>query len=177
MAGMRVQLAAALLLACGAERGDLTPLILAARAGDVPAIRALISSGGNLEARGGVSGWTPLMHAIHKNQRAVALFLLDAGADANARADRGATPLILAAGEGDVEVVKALLKRGADPRASTVHGDTALSAAVAAGHAAVIDALLSQDPELRLLDNFASMTARWLARLQGRTDVLSLLAR
>jgi hypothetical protein len=41
----------------------------------------------------------------------------------------------------------------------------------------VIDALLSQDPELKLADNFASLASRWLARLQGRADVLARLAR
>jgi ankyrin repeat protein len=174
---MRILLAAAFLIGCGAQGRDLTPLVLAARAGDATRVRALLASGADIEGRVGVNGWTPLMHAIHKDHPDVALLLLELGADSNARANRGTTPLMLAAPEGQVEVVKALLRRGADPRASTVDGATALSNAVAAGQGAVIDALLLQDPELKLADNFASMASRWVARLRGRSDVLTRLAR
>ncbi|HEX9578743.1 MAG TPA: ankyrin repeat domain-containing protein [Myxococcales bacterium] len=174
---MRNLLMAAFLIGCGALGRDLTPLVVAARAGDAAKVRSLVDSGANIEERAGVNGWTPLMHAIHNDHPDVALLLLELGADANARANRGTTPLMLAAPEGQVEVVKALLRRGADPRASTVDGVTALSNAVAAGQGAVIDALLSQDPELKLADNFAGIASRWLARLQGRADVLTRLAR
>jgi len=175
---MRILLLA-LAVGCGGSRdlSPLSPLILAARSGDARVVRSMVERGEDVDQLGGVNGWTPLMHAIHKNHPDVALLLLDLGADSNARGKRGATPLMLAAPRGQVAVVKALLRRGADPRASNVHGATALSNAVAAGQGAVVDALLAQDPELRLADNFVGMTSRWLARVRGRADVLTRLAR
>jgi ankyrin repeat protein len=70
----------ALLAGCGWGR-ETTPLIGAARNGDIAAIRSLIAHGADPGERGGVNGWPPLMHAVHKNQKAAVAALLDAGAD------------------------------------------------------------------------------------------------
>src|SRR5262245_49213025 len=62
------------LLAQGAQpdapdRHGLTPLIRATRAGNRPILRALLDAGASPNQNDGyVNGWTPMMHAIHKNQ-------------------------------------------------------------------------------------------------------------
>src|SRR6266404_5846559 len=89
-----------------------SPIIGAAREGDVLAIADLVSKGADVNARGGVNGWTPLMHAIHKNQSGSVRALLDAGADLNATAGHE-TALTMAAAYGYADIVRLLLDRGA----------------------------------------------------------------
>lgn len=68
--------------------------------------------------------------------------LLDAGADLEAKDDRGATPLMVAVGHGAVDLVHFLLERGADPHAETEFGDTPLREAVETGHVEIASTLL-----------------------------------
>ncbi|MBC6417279.1 MAG: ankyrin repeat domain-containing protein [Rhodospirillales bacterium] len=67
---------------------------------------------------------------------------LAAGADLNARIEKGNTPLHLAAVFGNAEAVAALLDAGADPNARGEGGLTPLHAAAAHGSAEVVAALL-----------------------------------
>jgi ankyrin repeat protein len=85
----------------------------------------------------------PLHSALAARQKEVAVVLLDAGAEVNAREHQGPTPLHEAAQHGDVELVRLLLERGADPSARLDHGRTAADLAdLAAGRPDVL-ALLS----------------------------------
>ena len=88
----------------------------AARAGQVPVIRVLAAAGASLEIRDRRStGWTALIHAIHKDRTEAVQALLAAGADANARCEGGTTPLMFAAAYGNTGIVRSLLDEGADP--------------------------------------------------------------
>src|SRR5260370_36688258 len=78
-----------LVLAGCCERTGVTTLTGAARNGDIATMQALIEGGADLNQRGGVNGWPPLMHAIHKNQSAAVATLLEAGADPNQRGSGG----------------------------------------------------------------------------------------
>jgi ankyrin repeat protein len=60
--------------------------------------------------------------------------LLEAGADPNARQERGFVPLHDAAANGNVGLVDLLLKHGARPDAKTDDGKTAADMAVERGH-------------------------------------------
>jgi len=118
---------ALLFAACNfAPHSEDTTLALAARAGDGPQIRQLVKDGADPNAPSGGSGWTPLLHAIHKHQNASVAALLDAGADPNRGDDKGMTPLMMAAGYGYDDTVRLLLARGADPRVHRPNGETAL---------------------------------------------------
>ena len=110
---------ATILLAClltDCESGPpISALIAAAREGDVQSISALVKSGVDVNQRGGVNNWTPLMHAVHKNQPAAVRALIDAGADVNLTAgarDRD-TALRLAEIDGDKEIAALLRDHGA----------------------------------------------------------------
>ena len=58
-------------------------------------------------------------------------FLLDKGADVEARDDRGRTALMTAAELGHAEIVELLLRHGADPRDRDTAGKSALDLATA----------------------------------------------
>ena len=112
------------------DAAGYTPLIAAARAGNVAMIRLLASRGAvpNLPDAA-VNSWTPLLHAVHKDQPASIRALLDAGANANGADSYGQTPLMMAAGYGYTDIVKTLLARGANPRLPMRDGVTAIDLA------------------------------------------------
>ncbi len=108
----------------------ITPLVSAARAGALHAIPVLVQLGADPNLRAGVNYWTPLMHAIHKNQPGSVRVLLDSGANINGRSGNGENALMMAAGYGYTDIVRLLLDRGADARVSAGGGWTALDFAV-----------------------------------------------
>jgi ankyrin repeat protein len=152
-------------------------LIAAARSGDTAQIKQLAAAGADLNAPGGVNNWTPMMHAIHKNQARAVEALLAAGADPNIVSGR-TTALIMAAGYGQADIVQILLNHGAIP------GPAALAAAVGgttdfddytAGKCQTdaVKALLAKDPGLTLSgDSEAVQTAQ----RGGCTEVLALVS-
>jgi hypothetical protein len=124
---------------CFAGPRDMPPLIAAARDGNAAAVREIVKSGGDPNAEYGGLNWTPLMHAIDKNQIGSVRALLDSGADVNRTGDyeteprtkqRGVTPLMMAAGYGYTPIVELLLRRGADPERADGDGNRALDYAL-----------------------------------------------
>ena len=94
------------------EAGGFTPLLFAARVGDLPSAKFLVAAGAKVNDAA-PTGASALVVAIHSGQSAVAEFLLEKGADPNA-AGAGYTALHAAILRGDVPLVKSLIARGAD---------------------------------------------------------------
>jgi len=159
----------------------LTALIVSARSGTVPAIEMLLRHGADPNLRGGLNGWTPLMHAVHQNQLGAARALLDGGAQVDAGGHSGETALMMAAGYGYTPLVELLLDRGANPRAETADGYNVLAAALggvpdidrftlATCQAATVRVLKRKDPSLHLPDNLWARVAQvsgGVAKLRG----------
>ena len=82
--------------------GGLTPLVLAARQGDLESTRILLDAGADVN-QVTQYGWTPLLTAVHNRYYQVASFLLDKGADANIANKGGWTPLYLATDNRNIE--------------------------------------------------------------------------
>ena len=106
-----------------------TSFIGAVRSGNVAEVRRMLANGADPNAPEGVNDWTPLLHAVHKNQLGSVAALLDGHADPN-RAVNGMTPLMMAAGYRYTPIVRLLLARGADPRLQDLDGETAIDYAV-----------------------------------------------
>jgi hypothetical protein len=94
----------------------------AAGQGDLEALAKLHAEGANLNALDPELGLTPLVATTGTGQTAAALWLLDNGADPNARSGDGGTALQAAAFVGADEIASALLERGADPLARNDQG-------------------------------------------------------
>lgn len=155
------------------DASGFTALDWAARTGRTDAIAELVRAGADPELHdSGPNGWTPLLHAVHKNQLGAVRALLAAGADVNGRGDNGLTPLMLAAAQGEAEIVEELLAAGADPRLQGPWGWTTLQQAVGNGNPQVIDALLRQDPGLRLGSGPRAWAVRGIAWVSGRSELL-----
>ena len=80
----------------GPDRDGMTPLALAARAGCLPVVSALVAAGAEVDAVEPESGWTPLHHAAAQRHAAVVDYLLAHGAEQERKTRRGQTPLGLA---------------------------------------------------------------------------------
>jgi ankyrin len=94
-------------------RGGSTPLLFAARVGDVASAKVLLAAGADPNDAL-PDGTSALVLAAHSGQGDVAALLLDGGADPNAYAT-GYTALHAAVLRSDVALVKALLAHGVDP--------------------------------------------------------------
>jgi ankyrin repeat protein len=174
---------AAILAGCGLGEA-VSPLIAAARAGDVDQIKRLAAARVDLNEPGGVNHWTPLMHAIHKNQAGAVEALLDAGANVNL-VSGNTTALILAAGYGETDIVRLLLTHGANPQLAARPGVTALAAAVGGSRdidnntagkcqTDTVRVLLERDPSLLIpADSEAVQTAQ----KGGCTEVVALVTK
>ena len=178
-------MALAAIAGCGGH--GVTPLMAAARTGDLAEMRRLLDAGADPYDRDITNGWTALFHAIHKNQPDAVRLLLDRGVNPNQGA-RSTTALMLAAADRDPTIVEILLNAGANPRLTRFDGATALTQAVSGGalsdidrpllggcHPATVRALLAHDPTLRLPDSMAGRDALFWARFHGCREVLELL--
>ncbi len=93
------------------NKGGITPLIYAAREGDLEAVKILVAAGARLNTTDGL-GNTPLMVAARNDRTDVALFLLDKGADPDVE-EAGHVALHLAVARKNLELVKALVAKKA----------------------------------------------------------------
>jgi ankyrin repeat protein len=115
----------------GGGGGGLTPLVFAAREGDIESAKLLIAAKADVNQTTEY-GWTPLLVAVNNRNYQLAKLLLDNGADPNLANKGGWTPLYLATDNRNIEggdypvpkpdmdhleLIKLLLEKGADPNA------------------------------------------------------------
>ena len=102
------------------DQGGFTPLLFAARVGDLESARYLLKAGVPVDDTA-ANGATALTIAAHSGHGALAMFVLDQGADPNADG-AGYTPLHAAVLRGNVALLKALLAKGANPNVKLAKG-------------------------------------------------------
>jgi ankyrin repeat protein len=153
------------LLAAGADpntplMSGETPLMEAARRGNLATVRALLANKANPNLRESNGGQTALMWAVAQRQSAVVEALLEGGADVNAGSKTGFTPLMFAAQTGDADTTRILLRAGAkpnDPQPKT--SLTPLMIASAMAHADAVEVLLDKgaNPDLVDKDGYSAL--------------------
>ena len=97
-------------------QGGYTPLLFAARVGDLASARLLVDAGADVNDQPPY-GTSATVIASHSGHRDVAAFLLEHGADPNA-AGAGYTALHAAILHKDATLVRTLLEGGAEPNAT-----------------------------------------------------------
>jgi ankyrin repeat protein len=115
----------------GGGGGGLTPLVFAAREGDIESAKLLLAARADVNQTTEY-GWTPLLVAVNNRNYQLAKVLLDSGANPNLSNKGGWTPLYLATDNRNIEggdypvpkpdmdhleLIKLLLDKGADPNA------------------------------------------------------------
>ena len=131
------------LVKIGKKNLTIEPLFWAAKLGNVPAVRALLESGQDVNKS--VSDATVLQFAVKQGKVAVVKALIEAGADVNkteALIEAGnahRTALYIAATLGQAPIVVELIKAGAHVKNG---GSTPLLAAILNGHEAIVGMLI-----------------------------------
>ncbi|MHB9117512.1 MAG: ankyrin repeat domain-containing protein [Burkholderiales bacterium] len=105
-----------------------TPIMKAARLGDIAAATELVAAGADLGAKNS-DGNTALWFACYSENLAVVELLASKGAPLDNQNENGASCLMYAASAGKTQVVAALLRAGADPTLQTLDDFTALDMA------------------------------------------------
>lgn len=126
-----------------------TPLMVAAAAGKLAAIRLLIDRGAEIAPQASPMSETALHHAAMRGQIEAAKILLEKGADIDAETKGGETPLYWAISDCRNEFSKFLLGKGANVNARNSLGKTVLQ------HAA---SLVNEEIFLDLCDKGADVT-------------------
>lgn len=106
-----------------------TPLMLAALKARLDWMKALVARGALVNE----PGWTALHYACSGPDRGAVRWLLEQGAEIDARSPNGSTPLMMAAGYGESSSVEVLLKAGADASLRNEQGMDAADFARRAG--------------------------------------------
>ena len=149
-------------------------LVEAVRAGDPPAVRALLAGGIDVNAVQ-PDGATALHWAAYRDDAETAALLLGAGAAAGAANDLGVTPLYLACENGNAALVRALLAAGADARAALPSGETALMTAARTGSADAVAALVAHGADPNARESLEGQTALMWAVAQRHAGVVGVL--
>lgn len=119
------------------------PLGYAAFFGSIEAVTLLLSKGANPNTVSrNALGVAPLHSALAGGQTAIALLLLNSGAQVNLPNAEGWTPLHYAADIGDAEIASLLMELGADHTVTDHNGKTAAQLAADVGHDHVAETIL-----------------------------------
>ncbi|MFB7595577.1 ankyrin repeat domain-containing protein [Streptomyces sp. NPDC056160] len=118
-------------------------LLEAARRGDVPAVRAALAAGADLETRD-EEGCTPLLRAALADEVAVAEVLVGAGADVNARDGRQDSAWLVTGVTGSVAMMRALLPGRPDVTLTNRFGGVSVIPASERGHVPYVRAVLAE---------------------------------
>ena len=140
------------------DLGGFTPLLFAARVGDVESAGHLLDAGADVNDLAPY-GASVLVVAAHSGHSAVARELLERGADPNA-AGAGYTALHAAVLRGDLQLVNALLARGARADVSLAKGTPSR--------------YYSKDYAFN--ESLLGATPFWLAARFGEPEIMSALA-
>ncbi len=135
-----------------AQSQDGTELITAAGRGDLPRVRALLSSGTPVDAQDR-AGQTALLLAVNGNHVAVAEALMEAGASINVQAQNRDTPWLLAGAQGRAEIIARMIPRGPDLSIRNRFGGNALIPACERAHIEAIRLLLTTRIDVNHVNN------------------------
>jgi ankyrin repeat protein len=158
-----------------AASSRMSVLSMAALAGNVDLMTALLQAGADKESIDNV-GRTPLMHAAQSKNPAAIRIMLDAGASVTARDQIGGTALSWAAGLGDAPCVQELIDAGADVEVvGLVTGWTPLIWASGFGDPASIPVLVKAGANLEARDILQGATPLIHAARTGRVEGIKAL--
>jgi ankyrin repeat protein len=143
-------------------RADATEaLFAAATEGDLPAARRALRDRADLEARNH-DRQTPLIVATKARQTKVALLLLEAGADPDAKDALQDSAFLYAGAEGYDEILRATLRHGANVKSTNRFGGTALIPASEHGHTTTVRILINAGVPLDHVNDLG-----WTAMLEA----------
>ena len=166
-----------------ANRLAAKPMYFAARHGNVPAVRALLKSGVDIDEEVLEGDFTALQTAVAWQSPEVVKLLIDAGADVNKwdklDVDVSMPALHLAAENGNTTIAMLLIKAGAEVNlAEPLHGKTPLWFAVAEHHMPIVSMLVLSGADVDIApfddDDMSPMEMSEDMKCEGITELLRL---
>ena len=151
----------------------VSPLFVAVESNSAPIVDLLLAQGAKPDSMA-------FNYATFNNYHAIAMTLLQHGADPNARSSDLAwktintdMPLTDAAGHADVPLVQAMLDKGADPNTKNINAQTALIIACQQGHRDVAAILLKRgaDPNVMAIDRQSAIGRTALMTAVEKPDI------
>ena len=137
----------------------------------------LAQNPGSLHKGGRETSRPPLEQAILRNKTAIAILLLESGADPNTNNASGRSPLHLAIERNNPEIIAALLKAGAKPDAQDKAGWTPLHHAAAKNQAGNAKILLDSGADPMVLSELGGTPLHEAAASGGKEIIRLLLDR
>ncbi len=152
----------------------LTPMVIAARNGNVEILKMLMEAGARVDPAN--TKFSPLRLAADRGHHEVVQMLLRHGAAVDSyEGDEGWTALIWASAGGHVEIVKTLLEEGADVNHTVLGKMTkALHVAAQNGNTEVVRTLVAHGAEIDACE-YRGLTALHLAAYHGYEEVVRIL--
>ena len=148
-----------------------TPLIIAARDGNLDFVKALLRYEANIEARGttkfdgGVKeDCTALWVATSKGHFDVVRLLIEQNAEVDSRTSLNSTPLRSAAFDGRLDIVRCLVENRADVNARNNFNSTPLMVTCYKGHPNVATYLVKHGANINLQDNEGSSCLHYASK-------------
>src|SRR5215831_7872540 len=150
-------------------------VVVAARDGDLEAVRALLAKNADVNATAH-DGSTALLWAVYHSDVPMARALIAAGANFTTANHYGVTPLLQASRTGDTPMIAELLKAGATV-ARSIHpeGETPLMAASRTGTVDAVKLLLEAGSDPNASENYQQEMALMWAAEEGHVDVINAL--
>ena len=162
-------------IALNAAAGSI-PLIDAAKAGDLAAVRSLLAKKADVAATE-ADGTTALHWAVENDNDALVAVLLAAGAKAQVLNRHGIAPLHRAATNGNASIIERLLSAGADANIATPAGETPLMMAARTGTTAAIEALIAKGAEVNAREAWRGQTALMWAASEDNAEATRVLVK
>ena len=156
------------------EANENRLLLDAVEGGNCEIVQLILDSFPTLINLAGSHGNTPLLLAIERRNDAVALLLLNHGADSEAWDADKRTALLKATEKGRGMIVKLLVEKGVKLNARDTYGQTPLTIAARNGDTATVDFLLKQGAEIETPDR-QHRTPLMLAVLNGNHSTVRYL--
>ncbi|MFN7936433.1 MAG: ankyrin repeat domain-containing protein [Bryobacteraceae bacterium] len=156
--------------------GKATPIVDAARAGDLETIRLLLKAGADVNAAG-ANNITALSEATLFGRRDIVRLLLDNGASHKGGVAMQKMPILsLAAIRGDLAIARMLVTAGAEVNATDAHGGTPLMWAAYSDrlNPALVSYLLQAGADAKARNNAGESALDWSLR-RGDTVVAKML--
>ena len=164
--------------------GDLitTPLIIAARNGNLDSVNILLTYKAHIEARGTlkftndevIDGCTPLWAAALAGHLDVVELFIERNAEVDSRTLTGSTPLRVAAYDGRLDIVSCLVEHGADVNGRDNFGSTPLMITCYNGHMDVATYLVEHGANIHLQDKNGDTCLHFAAE-RGHVALVSKL--
>ena len=163
-----------MLFVTGAQGQQIADFINACKTGNMKVVKRTEKDGFDINAPLKEDGSTALMVAAAAGQNEVIQFLLEKGADVNAKKIFDYTPLMISINNSQTETARLLIEKGAEVNAFTNIKETPLSFAIEKCNAQLVNLLIEKGADINIKTKIEQKPLL-IAATKGCEDVMAIL--